>query len=449
MTTTDDLWYMYGQQIQQQAAPAFDPTTQQFSLAATTLSVDLGNADPAIVNEYIYNIGNTIPSGSPAYAPGSALLTSYQLFLDAIDLKGDPNPNLDSQISIASAAMTGAQNNFITVQAAAVAAWKTYQAINPNIGFSDYTTQQYPTYIQAKNALSAATAKWQQLMTQKYGQGYEVIAAARNNLSATGGASDITMANAYNMAVKTGVVAAAGSTPMLPGQTPAGPASTLISSFAPSFSLGSFTPVYQQWQAASAAGSPPAASIHVDGSAASAEWASMGWAAESEGLFSLGFFDLFAKNTTSSDSQSSFAFSDGFDMQIDFTGLSVFTVTPGPWFDLGIIKTYKDQLLPNAPAFFTPGGSLARYPYQAVVGFQPKITLMMSNANYSSFKSTFQSNTTAAFGFGPFVVGETNVSTYSDKSGVAFSDSNASITIAPPPSTVPVLLGVISARLDV
>jgi hypothetical protein len=344
--------------------------------------------------------------------------------------------------------MTGAQNNFITVQGAAVAAWKTYQAINPNISFSDYTTQQYPTYIQAKNALDAATSKWQQLMVQKYGQGYGVVAAARNKLSATGGASDITMANSFNMPVKTGVVAAAGGTPILPGQTPPAPANTLISSFAPSFNLNGFTTVYQQWQAASASGAAPAASIHVDGSAAAATWSDFGWGAQGQAGLSIGFFDLFVKSSASSNSQSAYAFDDGFDMTIDFTGLSSFQISPGAWFDLGIIDTFRDQLLPNSPAFFAPNGPLARLPYQAVVGFEPKITLMMSNANYASFKSTFQSKTTTAFGFGPFVVGEATVSTYADKSGVAYSDSNATITISPPPSTVPVLLGVVSSRLD-
>lgn len=448
MTNTDDLWYMYGQQILQQAAPAFDSSKQTFSLAASTLSIDLGNADSTIVNDYVYNLGNTIPAASPAYAPGSALLTSFQLFLDAIDLQGDANPNLDSQIAIAASAMTAAQTNFISVQAAAVAAWKNYQAINPAISFSDYTIQQYPTYVQAKNALSGSTSKWQQLMTQKYGQGYELIADARNRLSATGGASDITMANSYNMPVKTGSVAAAGSVPMLPGQIPQPSVSSLISSFAPGFTLEGFAPIYQQWQANSASKAAPAASIHVTGDASGASWTSMGWSSESAGLFTGGFFDAFGQQSASGSSQSSFSFSDGFDMQIDFVGLSSFVIQPGQWFDLGIVERYKGQLLPNSPAFFAANGPLARLPYEAVVGFNPSITLMMSNSDYSTFKSTFQSESTSAFGFGPFVLGETHSSTYADKSAVAFSDSGASITISPPPSAIPVLLGVISSRLD-
>ena len=58
MPSTDDLWSMYGQQILKFAAPDFDSTKQQFSMASSTLSVDLGNADPAVVNGYIYNLGN-------------------------------------------------------------------------------------------------------------------------------------------------------------------------------------------------------------------------------------------------------------------------------------------------------------------------------------------------------------------------------------------------------
>ena len=68
--------------------------------------------------------------------------------------------------------------------------------------------------------------------------------------------------------------------------------------------------------------------------------------------------------------------------------------------------------------------------------------------NFSTFASQFQSQTTAGFGFGPFVVGETHSSTYADKSSASFDAESATVTIAPPPSTVPVLLGVISTRLD-
>ena len=449
MTNTNDLWHKYAQQILQVASPDFDPSKQQFSVASSTLAIDLGNADPAIANAYIYQMGNTIPAASPAYAPGSSLLGSYRLFLDSIDLGGDANPNLDPQINQAAAALTAAQNNFLTVQATAVSAWKTYQAINPNIGFNDYVTSQYPTYIQARNALSGAESAYAGLMTQKYGTGYEVIAQARDAVGANGGAADIAMQNGYNMAIKTGSVAPAGAVGTLPGQTPAPAASTLVQTFAPAFSLNGFASVYKGWQAASASGAAPAASIKVDGSAAASSWSDMGWTLDAAGGVSYGFFDMWAENSTSSDTQTAFAMQDEFSLQVDFVGLNVFTLTPGQWFDLGLLNTYKNKLLPNSAPFFTAQGALGRIPVQAVIGFNPTITLSMSHQDYSSFQSSFQSETTAGASFGPFVIGDVHSTAYNDKASVAFDSSSGTIKIAPPPSTVPTLLGMISTRLDV
>ncbi len=448
MPSTDDLWSMYGHQILKFAAPDFDPTKQQFSMASSTLSLDLGNADPDVVAGYVYNLGNTIPSPSPNYAPGSSLFTAYQRFLDAIDLDGDANPNLDSQINIAAANMNAAQTNYTNTLSAAIAAWTAYKVVSPNVTFWNYVTSQYPSYVQAKNALDATTSAWQQLMTQKYGQGYEIIANARNKLSPTGGAADVINPNSYNMAVKTGVLTPAGSAPVLPGTTPPAAPSALVSSFDPAFALQSFTSVYQQWQANSAANAAPAFSVTMDGSAASQSFSDMGWESESAGLFSYGFFDVWGETSSSSDTQTSFAMDSSFHMQIDFTGLNAFTISPGGWFDLGLIQSFRNQLLPGAPDFFSPAGALARIPYQAVIGFQPKITLSMSQENFATFQSTFQSQTTAGMGFGPFVVGETHSSSYANKSSAAFDAESATVTVSPPPSTVPVLLGVISTRLD-
>lgn len=285
MADTDNLWQMYAQQILAIASSDFDPSHQQFSIASSTLSVDLGNADPAVDNAYIFHMGNTIPAASPAYAPGSGLLTAYRLFLDSIDLKGDPNPNLDSQINIAASNLTAAQTNFGNVQAQTVQAWNTYKVFNPNISIQDYITQQYPLYTQARNALRAAEAQYGQLMTQRYGVGYEVIAEARDKVGADGGAADVTIQNSFNMAIKSGAVAAAGALPALPGVTPEGPASALIPSFAPAFSLDGFTTVYQEWQAESAGKAKPQASVTLDSSSTGSGWTDSGWSADGSGGF--------------------------------------------------------------------------------------------------------------------------------------------------------------------
>ncbi|HET9640728.1 MAG TPA: hypothetical protein VFP12_16150 [Allosphingosinicella sp.] len=449
MSNSDALWFMYGQQILKLAAPAFDPTKQQFGLASTTLVVDLGNANSEVVNDYVYQIGNTIPAASPAYVPGSSLLTAYRAFLDSIDLGGDPNPNLDSLINQATATLNAAQSNYLSVQSQAVTAWQTYKAINPNISFSDYVTQQFPIYIQAKNALSGAESKYETLMTQRYGVGYEIIAGARDNVSATGGAADLTMKNAFNMAIKTGAVAAPGGVPVLPGQTPPAASASLVESFAPAFSMDGFAAKYAEWQAASGGGAGSAATVHVTGDAGSADWEAMGWSVEAAVGVGFDFFEAFGEHDASSDTETAFSTTSNFDMEISFLGLGAFSVAPGSWFDDGLIASYKSKLLPNSPNLFGPGGSLARMPYQALIGFQPTIKMSMSTGDYSSFKSTYQSETTTGFGFGPFVVGETHSSTYANKSAVAYDDASSTITIAPPPSTLPLLLGVISARLDV
>jgi len=235
----------------------------------------------------------------------------------------------------------------------------------------------------------------------------------------------------------------------LPGQTPPAGLSTLVQTLAPAYSLSGFAAVYQGWQAASARGGAPAASVKIDSSASASTWSDMGWSVDAAGGVSYGFFDMWAENSTSSDTQTAFSMQDNFSMEIDFVGLNVFTVSQGQWFDLGLIKSYKDQLLASAPHLFTTAGALGRLPAQVVIGFNPTITLSMSNKDYSSFQSSFESTTNGGASFGPFVVGDVHSSVYSNKAGVAFDSSSGTIKISPPATTVPILLGMISSRLDV
>jgi hypothetical protein len=220
-------------------------------------------------------------------------------------------------------------------------------------------------------------------------------------------------------------------------------------SYAPSFTLDGFTAIYQEWQTNSVNNAPPAATITLDGTSSAASWADLGWSAEGAGMAGYGFFDMWAESSASSDTQTSFQTSGAFHLQIEFAGIHSFTLSPGAWFDLGLIQNFKHQLLANSADFFGPGGSLARLPVQAVIGFNPTITMSMEEHDYQSFQSAFHSETTAGASFGPFVMGEVHSSTYSDKSSVDFNDSSASIKVSPPTSSVPVLLGMISTRLDV
>lgn len=446
-TNTGDVWGQYAAQLQQQATTGqFDPKKQGMSFASANLSVDLGNSDPDVVNEYVYQIGNAIPAASPAYIPQSDLASSYQTFLDSIDLGGDPNPNLDSQINIAANAMNEAQTNFQTVQGKAITGWGQYKQIAPNITFAAYVQSQYPTYVQARNALSAATSKWQDLMSQKYGAGYEVIAAARNMLSVSSGAHDITMQTPYNMAVKTGTVAPAGSTPALPGGTPTPPASSLVSSFAPAFGIDGFTQKYQEWQAASAAGQT-SHTIKFDGSTQTANWGDSGWSVSAEGGFDSWFVGVEVEHSSSSETHTFDYANEEFSFEASFTGLGVFQLLPGKWFQRGLIQSYHDKLVKGAPDFFGENGSLGRIPYQALIGFEPKITLKLAHQDYAYLQSSFRSETTTSVRIGPFRIGGGHHSYYADKTDVAYHDDSNTITIGPVKSTLPLLLGVVSEKM--
>ncbi len=210
--TTMDVWKKFCQSLANLVAGSdFDSSTQAISFAGVTLAVDLGNADPAISNENIFQCGNMLPAWSPCYSPLGGLLSSYTAFLDNVNLGGDPDPNLQSEINVAAAAMNASQTNYNTVAGQARTAFQQARTINPNLDFNTFVQSQYPVYIQAENDLMAKTSAWASLMIQAYGAGYALLATARDKCASVGGAAAIDMQNAYNMAVETGSTAPAGS----------------------------------------------------------------------------------------------------------------------------------------------------------------------------------------------------------------------------------------------
>ncbi|BAY23377.1 hypothetical protein NIES2100_31420 [Calothrix sp. NIES-2100] len=448
MTTTDQLWQIYASQLKQLVTSGQLATTGQvLSLAGTTLVVDLANSNSNVINDIVYQIGNTIPAWSSTYSNNSSsLLDSYTVFLDSIDLKGDPNPNLDSQINLAAAALTNAQKNFTQVQNEAFTAYSNYKAtLGSDITFPQFVQAQYPTYISAKSALSAAVSQYQGLQIQKYGEGYQLIATARNAVGPTGGASDITMQTPYNMTVATGATAPSGSgNSVLPGQTPSSPSSSLVSSFAPAFTLTGFTTKYQEWQTASVY-KRIAGTITVTENSQASQWSEFGWGTSANARFG-SFFSVMASGQASGQAQNYDWQHEDFSFSVSFTGLGTFLISPGQWFSSGIIKTYHNQLRANSPDFFGEGGSLSLLPQSVIVGFEPQIKLTLSQADYQSAKSSFQASATASIGVGPFQFGSATFSTNGSKSNISYDDNSNSITMGGN-STLPILLGVISNKL--
>lgn len=447
--STSDLWLLYANELRRLVTTGqFDPETQLITFAGTTLAFDAANADPQMAAAAIYNVGNVIPQWSASYAVQGDLATAYALFLDNIKLKGDPNPNLDSQISVAAANLTAATKNFQDVLTSAFNAWQTAQKTGmPNITFNNYVQQFYPTYTSAVTAMNAAESKYQSLLLQRYGPGFATVNDARKRVSLVGGARDVTTSNNFNMPVRTGTLAPAGSVPTLPGQTPAAAASSLATSYAPAFGMPAFAAVYQEWQTKST-NNQQDVSVSLTGDAGSVDVTTFGWSAGAEASFSYGFFRLYASGSAEGSAVNVDTTKSDFAVTFNFTGLQSFPLSPTQlWFQPSILQSYRDSLAPGGPQFFGEGGVLSLLPVQAIVGFEPQIVVKLSNESYSSLKSSFQQQANASLSIGPFRIGNASVSTYGGHDSAQWDDSSQTITIGPVKSTVPLLLGVICSKL--
>lgn len=424
---------------------------QQFSAGSTTLSVDLANADPQISAFNIFEIGDTVPAASPTYAPGSGLATSYSLFLNFVDLGGSVDPNIQSQLNLAAEAVSQAQSNFVTQQNTAYTNFASYKKnIDPNAIFDTWVAANYPVYLAAKNALTGAQSQYDQLAIQAYGAGYQALAAAQSSVGYTAGAQSIATQNAFNMAVKTGTVAPVGSGPaVLPGQFPPPPADNMFSSFRPAYQLDSSFPTrFAEWQRASTAGGPPGASISVSSTSQTLSWSEFGWNASLSADVVADFWSVGVAGSTKGEKTSIDTTSKDFSLEVDFVGLGSFAINPGGWWANGsLVSNYRDKLKSGAPDFFGPNGSLARRPYEAVIGFEPTVKLSLDSQDYQDAKTTWQASATLSVGIGPFRLGSATVNTNGGKENMTYDDASATVTIGPLKSSVPILLGVISQQL--
>ena len=450
--TNQQVWSAYAEELLNLATSgAFDAKKQTFSVAGQSLMVDLGNVDPEIINANVFNLGNSIPAAGGAYTPESNLIGAYNSFLNWIQLNPDINPNLQSQLNTSAAAVTANQTNFIEVQGKAIQAWKDYQPIDPNIAFSDYAREHYPVYGTARTSLNGAVLQYEQVCNQAYGPDYQTIVAARAKTSFTNGAQDVTLPNIYNMKVKFGSSAPAGSGPaVLPGQDPQPPATALIETYAPGFTLPALKTAYEEWQKASVNNKLDGWSIEIDSNSVATDWRKFGWSAGLQASFPVGeFFSVNIKGQASYQEEKFNLKSSKFSFKVEYTGTGLFTVSSNRWFDRSIIKNYGDKLRSDAPDFFhQASGSLARAPAQVLIGFEPKLTLSLSNTDYSTFQSQFQESATVAVKFGPFTIGSATQSVYSDKQSMKFHSDSSTVTVGPVKSTLPIVLGVISSDLE-
>ncbi|MGF6097585.1 hypothetical protein [Pseudomonas sp. 18175] len=447
---TLDLWTKWMGAVQATALPGGLGNGQQFSAGSTTLNIDLGNADPTIVNYYIHGLGDVVPANSPSYTAGGGLLSSYAVFLDSINLGALPNPNLTSQLNLATTALNTAQTAFNNTMTQAIQQYTNFKAVGsaPFPAFSTWVVQSYPGYVTANNQLIGAANNLDTLMVKLYGPGYSVLQQARTKVGINGAQSLIGQ-NAFNMAITSGSIAPPGSQPVVIGGTTPPPASSLVSSLAPSYSLQAFATKYAEWQANSVAGQTSAgATISITSSTATYNLDESGWGASTDVSLFGDFFNFSASGSASGQKTSIDTTSSDFSLTVKFTGFGSFIISPGTWWDSGaLVATYHNQLNPGSADFFGEDGALARYATQVVVGFEPTVILQMKSSDYSNVKSSWEAQTTASIGIGPFRIGSISGSANGTKQDIQWDDASASVTIGPVSTSVPVLLGVVSQQL--
>ncbi|MCL6293907.1 hypothetical protein [Jejuia spongiicola] len=445
--SSEQVWAKFYEKLVQTAVPNFDKTKQAVSIAGTTLSADIVNADPDISNANIYNIGNLLPAASASYAPGGDLITSYSLFLQNIDLGGDSNPALQKKINVAAANVNSNQTNYTKVFSEAMDQFIKYKTIDPSYtgGFDEWANTNYPVYASAKTSLNGAIADYDALMVKAHGAGYTTIQAAQASVSALTGAKELLKKNPYNMPVKVGSVAPAGGTPVLPGQDPSAPPNTLTSTFRPAFSVGGgLANVFSAWETESVNKNFPV-SIALSGNFADGNYRDFGWS-ESVSASYRSWFSVKVNQQASYQSVNQDWKQSSFNCKVSFNGLQSFPINPDAnWFSSGIIQNFKDKLLSTSPQFFGEGGSLNVIPSSIILGLGLKIEITVDNASYTSLKTAFQQSASVSVGIGPFSFSGSE-SSHLNTSNFTYNDDSNTIVINPGPTDVPLLLGVVSDK---
>ncbi len=400
----DTAWSEWSQALVSTLFPGGLGPGQHFAFGQTTLIADFANADPQVANAEIFRIGDAVPAAAPNFVPMASLSDAYGFFLQRI----------------ASPALATAQANM----------------------------------------------------------------AAANSAAHTG----------FNMPAKVGTQAPAGCLP--PGSGGAAP--TLQATFLPAYELDAgFRTRYEEWQASSARGDTRAGGVigfssRLGGPAApsapmqalmlpsvSALAAQAPSAAAAAGAPQPPTPPAFFRVVTAVPAPASLLAApvaataqppgspmgpapgavehsrpvllsaDGgpsnFSLEVSFTGLGTFMIGPGRWFSDTAVRLFADQLSPaDKTLFFAPGGVLARRIYQVVVAFEPTVMLSFDDRQvFDNAKAVLSDPQGDSVGIGPLNF-HSNLVSSSGVQGPLYSDDVQTITIGPVPSTLPILLGVVS-----
>lgn len=457
------MWAQLMQSMQEKLFPNGLSADTVFSAASVARSVNLNATDAGVTNYGIYSLGDIVPANSPNYNPApSGMAASYMQFLGWINLHGDDNPNVQSQLNVALNGDGEAKPGLIAIQAgynktydAAATAYLAQKTTATSVGdtiptFKDWVITNFPTLATAQSQLAGAQSVVDQLSNQLYGSGYQQVQLARQITAVNGGAQDPMQQNHYNMQITSATYIPPGSKAVVIGlAAPAatGTTATNVSSYVPLYALDTaYAATYAQWQADSVAGKI-GETFHFDSHSADYDYKASGWNASAKASWSSFFWSASASTSSSAEAMSLDTSSSAFSVDVSFVGVKAFGINPGPWWQNGsLVSTYRDKLKPDAPDFFGDDGALARRASQVVLGFEPTVTIKMAAADYSRVKNSWQTEASLTVGVGPFSFsGSGGANASNDK--IHYDDASSSITIGPIKSTMPVLLGVVSSKL--
>lgn len=392
----EEAWAGWSQALINNLFPGGLGGGQHFSFGQTTLIADFANTDSQVANAEIFRIGDTVPAMAPSFAPTASLSEAYGFFLELV----------------ASPQLAMARANLVAANSASQTAFNMPAKVCMQLLVGDQSAEQV-------SAAEAALTTF--LPGYELDTGFQAKYQEWQNSSIAGRTQDggvirfsSTIASIASLPAAQAAVQRLAPVSML---LTTAVTITPTSAAPEQFSIQSFfrilTPAPAKMQSAmTATGTVTPTLLRASGDSLTPVPLA---AAGGSGQFSL---------------------------EVSFTGLGTFMLSPTRWFSNTVVRLFEGQLSPeNHALFFAENGVLARRIYQVVIGFEPAVTLRFDDRQaFENAKTLLSLPQGASIGIGPlsFDAGQA-VSTG--------SDDTHTITLGRTASTLPILLGVVSTNV--
>lgn len=410
----ETAWSAWSQALVSTLFPGGLGPGQHFAFGQTTLMADFANADPQIANAEIFRIGDTVPAAAPNFVPLASLSDAYGFFLQRIG-----SPALATAQANMAAANSAAQTGFN--MPAKVGTQAPAGALPPGTGGAGQALQS--TFLPAYELDSGFRTQYQEWQSSS-AKGLTRAGGVISFSSRIGGP-----AGSSGFGSPSG--GPAGSAPMHALMLPS--VSALAAQPSSDPAVSTLVPTPPSFLRVVAAAPAPVALQSTPGAGTAQPLAST----PSPGL---GTVEHSRPVAPAADGGSS-----NFSLEVSFTGLGTFMIGPARWFSDTAVRLFADQLSPPDKAlFFATGGVLARRIYQVVIAFEPTVILSFDDRQvFNNARALMSDPQGDSVSIGPLNFDSKLVSS-SGGEGPLYSDDVRTITIGPVPSTLPILLGVVS-----